>query len=104
MPGQPVTVGCVVTHTTGGAVGTITQLALPTISANGALLATSGATCDLVTSSGNPLRVVIGLLASQGVTVGGRALVRVGDQIPSGSGILTIVGPPAAIHVNDNWP
>jgi len=38
------------------------------------------------------------------VTVGGQALVRMGDFIPSPPGILTIVGPPAAPFVSDQWP
>jgi hypothetical protein len=43
-------------------------------------------------------------LGSTGVTVGGQALVRVGDNIPSPPGILTILGPPAAPFVSDSWP
>ena len=38
---------------------------------------------------------------STGVTVQGQALVRLGDQIPSGPGVLTILGPPAAPFVSD---
>jgi hypothetical protein len=43
----------------------------------------------------------IGPIASVGVTIDGQALVRMGDRIPSGPGILTILGPPAAPFIND---
>jgi hypothetical protein len=33
--------------------------------------------------------------------VDGQALVRVGDRIPSGPGLLTVLGPPAAPFVTD---
>jgi hypothetical protein len=33
--------------------------------------------------------------------VDGQAIVRVGDNIPSGPGILTVLGPPAAPYVMD---
>ena len=39
--------------------------------------------------------------ASTGIQIGGQALVRVGDQIPSGPGVLMIIGPPAAPFVSD---
>jgi hypothetical protein len=35
------------------------------------------------------------------VTVNGMGVIRVGDQIPAGPGILMILGPPAAPFVND---
>jgi hypothetical protein len=54
--------------------------------------------------SGVPYPLVIGPLASSGVMVGGRSLVRLGDRIPSPPGILTILGPPATPFVNDQWP
>jgi hypothetical protein len=53
---------------------------------------------------GFPYPLVIGPLASAGVKVGGKALVRMGDNIPSPPGILTILGPPAAPFINDQWP
>jgi hypothetical protein len=43
-------------------------------------------------------------VASSGVTVGGRALVRTFDNIPSPPGILTILGPPAAPFIMDQSP
>jgi hypothetical protein len=36
--------------------------------------------------------------------VGGRQLVRMLDRIPTPPGIMTILGPPAAPYVTDNWP
>jgi hypothetical protein len=52
--------------------------------------------------SGAPYPLTIGTLgASTGVTVDGQGLVRVGDQILSGSGMLMIIGPPAAPTVSD---
>jgi hypothetical protein len=68
-------------------------------------LATAGSICLMVNSVwGFPYPLVIGPLGSTGVTVGGQALVRVGDNIPSPPGILTILGPPAAPNVMDDWP
>ena len=52
--------------------------------------------------SGVPYPLPIGTLgASTGVTVDGQGLVRVGDQILSGPGMLMILGPPAAPFVSD---
>lgn len=104
MPGPPVTIGCKVTHTFGSAVGTITSIPQTTVKAGDKPLATAGAICSLVTSNGNRFQVAIGNLASTGVTIQGQPLVRVGDQIPSGPGTLTIVGPPAAAFLNDQFP
>jgi hypothetical protein len=52
---------------------------------------------------GFPYPLVIGPLASSGVTVAGRALVRTFDRIPSPPGILLILGPPAAPFITDQW-
>lgn len=82
--------------------GTIIVILPPVITANGMPLATSGSICMMVNSVwGFPYPLVIGPLASSGVTVSGRALVRMGDNIPSPPGILTILGPPAAPFVID---
>jgi hypothetical protein len=68
-------------------------------------LATSGSICLMVNSlSGVPYPLVIGPLGSAGVRVAGKALVRMGDLIPSPPGVLTIIGPPAAPYVTDQWP
>jgi hypothetical protein len=51
--------------------------------------------------SGVPYPLPIGSGGSTSVTISGMGLVRVGDLIPSGPGVLTIIGPPAAPFVND---
>jgi hypothetical protein len=85
--------------------GTILGIFPPVITANGMPLATSGSLCLMINSVwGFPYPLVIGPLASSGVSVGGRALVRMGDNIPTPPGILTVLGPPAAPFVNDQWP
>ena len=109
MPGLPVTIGCTVMVTPGASgppdTGTILVIFPPAITAGGMPLATAGSLCLMINSVwGFPYPLVIGPLASTGVTVGGRALVRMGDNIPSPPGILTILGPPAAPNVNDQWP
>jgi hypothetical protein len=109
MPGPPVTIGCSVMVTPGASgppdFGTIVGIFPPVITAAGIPLATSGSLCMMVNSVwGFPYPVVIGPLGSSGVVVAGRALVRMGDRIPSPPGILLIVGPPATPTVIDQWP
>lgn len=109
MPGPPVSLGAMVVITPGAAgvpdTGTITAIFPPFVTANGLPLATSGSLCTMINSlSGIPYPLVIGPLASSGVTVSGRALVRMGDRIPTPPGILTVLGPPAAPFINDQWP
>jgi hypothetical protein len=109
MPGPPVTIGCSVMVTPGASgapdTGTILVILPPGITAGGMPLATANSICLMINSVwGFPYPLVIGPLASTGVTVTGQALVRVGDNIPSPPGILTILGPPAAPFVSDNWP
>jgi hypothetical protein len=106
MPGSPVTIGCAVTITPGASgppdSGTIVAIFPPVITASGLPLATTGSLCMMVNSlSGVPYPLAIGPFASTGVTVGGRGLVRVGDQIPTPPGILSILGPPAAPFITD---
>lgn len=108
MPGPPVSIGAAVVVTPGAAgppdSGTIVAVLPPVIVAGGLPLATAGSICTMVNSvSGVPYPLVIGPLASSGVRVAGRALVRVGDRIPSPPGVLLVVGPPAAPFVNDLW-
>lgn len=106
MPGPPVTVGCAVVLTPGmagppdsGVISVVTQ-AMAT--AGGMPLATTGSLCQMVNSvSGAPYMLPIGQGGSGGVQVNGQALVRLGDQIPSGPGVLMILGPPAAPFVSD---
>ncbi len=109
MPGFPVTIGCAVVITPGATgapdTGTIVGIFPPFITAGGMPLATTGSLCMMVNSlTGVPYPLVIGPLASSGVTVGGRALVRMLDNIPTPPGILTVLGPPAAPFVSDQWP
>lgn len=109
MPGPPVSIGAAVMITPGAAgapdMGTIITIFPPVITANGMPLATTGSLCQMINSlSGIPYPLVIGPLASGGVRVSGRALVRMFDRIPTPPGILTVLGPPAAPFINDQWP
>lgn len=107
MAGPPVTVGCVVSLSPGAAgppdAGVISVVLQMSVTAGGMPLATSGSICQMVNSlSGAPYLVPIGTVgASTGATVAGQALVRMGDAIASGPGVLTIVGPPAAPFLRD---
>ena len=109
MPGPPVSIGAAVMVTPGATAapdsGTIIAVLPPFITAGGMPLATSGSICLMVNSlTGVPYPLVIGPLGSTGVRVAGKALVRMGDLIPSPPGVLTILGPPAAPFVIDTWP
>jgi hypothetical protein len=109
MPGPPVTIGTLVMVTPGASgppdTGMILVVLPPAITARGMPLATSGSICLMINSVwGFPYPLVIGPLASTGVNVSGQALVRVGDNIPSPPGILTILGPPAAPFITDQSP
>ena len=107
MPGPPVTIGCSVILSPGAAgppdSGVITVITQTCATAGGMPLATVGSMCQMVNSvSGAPYPLTIGSTgASTGVTVDGAAMVRMGDHIPSGSGVLMVVGPPAAAFVID---
>ena len=108
MPGSPVSFGAAVVVTPGATgppdSGVIVAVFPPWITAGGLPLATSGSLCVMVNSlTGVPYPLIIGPLGSSGVRVGGRALARVGDMIPSPPGVLTILGPPAAPFINDLW-
>ena len=109
MPGPPVSIGAQVLLTPGAAgppdSGTILVVLPPFIMAGGMPLATSGSLCLMINSvSGVPYMLPIGPLASSGVSVAGRALVRLGDAIPTPPGIMTILGPPAAPFILDQFP
>lgn len=107
MPGPPVSIGCAVIVSPGAAgppdSGFITTILQTLAVANGMPLATVGSICQMVNSvSGAPYPLPIGPGGgSSGVLINGQALVRLGDQIPSGPGIMTILGPPAAPFVVD---
>ncbi len=106
MPGSPVSIGAMVMVSPGASgppdTGTIIAVLPPFITAEGMPLATAGSICMMINSVwGFPYPIVIGPLASTGVSVAGRALVRIGDNIPSPPGILTILGPPAAPFIID---
>ena len=106
MPGSPVSVGCAVLLTPGAAgppdSGVITTVLQSVATASGMPLATTGSLCQMVNSvSGAPYVLPIGQGGSTGVTLAGQALVRMGDQIPSGPGMLMILGPPAAPWITD---
>jgi hypothetical protein len=83
--------------------GVISVIVQTTAVADGMPLAVTGSLCAMVNSvSGAPYLLPIGSAgASTGVTVDGAALVRLGDRIPSGPGVLTVLGPPAAPYVTD---
>ena len=109
MPGPPVSIGCMVMVTPGATgapdTGAIVAILQPFLTAGGMPLAVSGSICMMVNSlTGIPYPLLIGPLGSSGVSVGGMALVRMGDQIPSPPGILSILGPPAAPFVMDSNP
>ncbi len=107
MAGPPVTLGCAVVLTPGIAgppdSGVIMSIPQTNASASGFPLAVVGSVCQMINSiSGVPYMLPIGSLGgSTGVTIGGQALVRLGDQIPSGPGVMMILGPPAAPFITD---
>lgn len=110
MAKPPVTLGCAVVLTPGAAgppdTGVIIAVTQQTLLASGMPLATSGSMCQLINSvSGMPYPLPIGTIgASTSITINGQGLVRVGDQILSGSGVLSILGPPASVSVLDGGP
>jgi hypothetical protein len=107
MAGPAVSIGCAVTLTPGAAgppdSGFITVITQTAVTASGMPLATIGSMCQMINSvSGVPYVLPIGPSGgSSSFKVDGMALVRVGDQIPSGPGVLLIIGPPAAPFVID---
>jgi uncharacterized Zn-binding protein involved in type VI secretion len=107
MPGPVVSIGCAVLLSPGAAgppdSGVITTVLQVVATAGGLPLATAGSLCQMVNSlSGVPYVLPIGNGGSTSVKVAGQALVRMGDMIPSGPGVMTILGPPAAPYVIDS--
>jgi len=106
MPGPAVTLGCAVVVSPGAAgppdSGVIVMIPQTFVTAGGMPLAVSGSLCQMVNSvSGVPYPLPIGPGGSTGATINGQGLVRMGDMIPSGPGIMTIIGPPASPAVMD---
>ncbi|WP_380168390.1 hypothetical protein [Jannaschia sp. R86511] len=107
VPGPVVSIGCSVLLSPGAAgppdSGVITAVLQSVATAGGMPLATAGSLCTMVNSgTGVPYTLPIGTPgASTGVQVAGQALVRLGDRIPSGPGVLLVLGPPAAPYVID---
>jgi hypothetical protein len=106
MPGPPVSIGCAVVVSPGAAgppdSGVIMTITQTLVTAGGMPLAVVGSICQMVHSvSGVPYPLPIGQGGSGSVKINGMALVRMGDTIPSGPGIMTILGPPAAPFIND---
>lgn len=107
MPGPPVTVGCSVMISPGLSgppdTGTIVMIPPGGPTAGGQPLAVTGSLCMMINSVwGFPYPLPIGSPSTSQVLISGQGLVRVGDSIPSGPGVLTILGPPAAPFVADN--
>jgi uncharacterized Zn-binding protein involved in type VI secretion len=101
-----VSIGCAVSLSPGAAgppdSGVITTVLQASVLANGLPLATVGSLCQMVNSvSGVPYVLPIGQGGSSLVSVQGQALVRMGDMIASGPGLLSILGPPASPFVVD---
>jgi hypothetical protein len=106
MPGPPVTIGCSVLLSPGLAgppdSGTLTMIPPGGPTAGGMPLAIVGSLCTMINSlTGVPYPLPIGPASPSQVSSTGMPLVRLGDSIPSGPGVMTILGPPAAPYVTD---
>lgn len=106
MPGPPVTIGCSVVVSPGLSgppdTGTITVIPPGGPTAGGMPLAMPGSVCIMINSVwGFPYPLPIGPLTPSQATINGQPLVRIGDSIPSGPGVMSILGPPAAPFIND---
>lgn len=106
MPGLPVSIGCAVVLSPGAAgppdSGVLIAVLQTAALANGMPLAVTGSICQMVNSvTGVPYPLPITTGGSTSVTVNGQALLRIGDVVPAGSGMLTLLGPPAAPFVTD---
>lgn len=107
MAGPPVSIGCAVIVNPGVAgppdSGVIVAIPQTNVTVSAMPVAIAGSLCAMVNSvSGAPYVLPIGSVGmSVGVQIQGQGLVRLGDNIPSGSGIMTVLGPPAAPFVTD---
>ena len=109
MAGPPVTIGCAVVLSPGAAgapdSGIITVVPQAIATAGGMPLAVVGSVCQMINSvSGAPYPLPIPSAGSTSVAINGMALIRLGDQIPAGPGVLSILGPAAAPYINDGGP
>lgn len=107
MPGPPVTIGCAVVLSPGMVgipdSGTLTIIPPGGPTVGGMPLAMTGSICTMINSfSGVPYTLPIGPLSPSQVRINGQPLIRMGDAIPSGPGVLTILGPSAAPFILDN--
>lgn len=106
MPGPPVSMGCAVLLSPGAAgppdSGVILMVPQLSLIAGGMPLAVVGSLCQMVNSiSGVPYMLPITSGGSASVSLNGQALLRMGDVVPAGPGMLTLLGPPAAPYVTD---
>lgn len=106
MPGPPVSIGCNVLLSPGAAgppdTGVLLVIPQGAVTAGGMPLAVVGSTCQMINSvSGVPYPLPIASGGSTGVTINGMPLLRMGDVIPAGPGMLTLLGPPAAPYITD---
>ncbi|SEA37537.1 hypothetical protein SAMN05660964_01437 [Thiothrix caldifontis] len=106
----PVTLGCAVVLTPGAAgppdSGVIVMIPQQFVTANGMPLAVAGSMCQMVNSlSGAPYPLSIGSVGVSGsLMINNQGLVRMGDQIIAGAGVLSILGPPATPAFTDGGP
>src|SRR6185436_4178061 len=98
MPGSPVSIGCSVLLSPGAAgppdSGTIIAVTQAAVVAGGLPLAVAGSTiCLMVNSvSGVPYSLPIASGGSTSVSINGQGMLRMGDVIPAGPGLLTLLG------------
>ena len=106
MPGMPVTIGCSLMLTPGMAgapdMGVIIAVTQVTATAGGMPLAVQGSSCQFVNSiTGAPYVLPIGAPVVPGIKIDNLPVIRMGDMCPTGSGIVQVIGPPAAPYIND---
>jgi hypothetical protein len=107
MAGPPVTIGCAVVLSPGAAgapdSGVIVSVPQGTVLAGGMPIAVAGSICQMVNSvSGVPYPLPIPPTGvSTGMLIDGNGVVRMGDSIPAGPGVLTVLGPPALPTLTD---
>ena len=106
MPGPPVSIGCSVIVSPGLAwppdSGVLLVVPQGAVTAGGMPLAVVGSICQMVNSvTGAPYPLPIASGGSTGVTINGMGILRMGDVIQAGPGMLTLLGPPAAPYITD---